>query len=795
MRFSDLSKITKGKIAISEDCYLHHFSTDTRILLGKGDEVFVAINANRDGHQFISETIKLGIKNFITEQEIPFSEGINVFQVKNSIHAFQDIAAHHRSQFELPIIGITGSNGKTTVKEWLSTILSEKYFVVKNPKSYNSQIGVPLSILGIGKNHEIGVFEAGISQTNEMANLEKIIKPSLGIFTTLGQAHDECFESTEQKLEEKLKLFEYAEKVIFRSDAAYSANIDAILKSQKITWALDGSGEINVQWDSGAIFIDEDKFRTKFSNAIELENVTQAIIAAQVSGLSKEQIQKGLDLLNSVPMRLEFKKGINDCYVLDDTYNNDVAGLKVALDYLESHQENEKRTLILSDILQSGVPDDKLYEEVNQLIIKKGISRLIGVGPKISMASGSFEMDVLSFSSTDELLTNLPSFHSEMILIKGARDFELERLSKLLEEQIHGTVLEVNFEALQHNLNQYRNLLQPSTKIMVMVKANAYGSGILEIANFLQHQRVDQLGVAYVDEAISLRQNGIFLPILIMNPLIDSFSQFEKFNLQAEIFSFGHLERLLKDTKREVRIQIKMDTGMHRLGFDVSELNKLIQIIKKNSRLKVAGIFTHFSSSDDTKQDQFTVKQAALFGEAYTKIADSLGYQPTKHACNSSATVRWPQYHYDMVRLGIGLHGFDPARQLKLKTTSKLKTVISQIQTLRKGETVGYARKGVLDRDSKIAVLPVGYEDGYFRAFGNRNANVLIDKKWCPLVGNVCMDMIMVDVTDTKAKEGDEAIIFGENPTIKDLAKWANTIPYEILTSVSSRVKRVFVWE
>jgi len=795
MRFSDLSNITEGKIAVSEDCDLHRFSPDTRTLSGKKDEVFIAIDANRDGHKFIDEAIRLGVKNFIVEQGISSPEGLNVFQVENSLHTFQHIAAYHRSRFDLPVIGITGSNGKTTVKEWLSALLSEKYFVVKSPKSYNSQIGVPLSVLGVGKNHEFGVFEAGISQTFEMADLTKVIQPSLGIFTTLGRAHDEGFESMKQKLEEKLKLFENAEKVIFRSDTAYSADIDAILKSQKITWALDDSGEFNVQWRPGAILINEDKFQTRFSNATELENATHALVAARISGLSKEQIQKGLGQLSSVPMRLEFKKGINESYLLDDTYNNDLIGLRVALDYLESHRENEKRTLILSDVLQSGIPDDELYKEVNQLIIEKGISRLIGVGPKISMASGLFKVEAMYFSSTDELLTNFPSFGSEMILVKGARDFRLERVSKLLEERTHGTVLEVNFEALEYNLNQYRKLLQPHVRMMVMVKANAYGSGISEIANFLQHQRVDQLGVAYVDEAISLRQNGISLPIMIMNPFTESFSQFEKFNLQAEIFSFSHLDRLLKDTKGQIQVQIKIDTGMHRLGFNGSELDRLTQIIKANSRLRVEGIFTHFSSSDDPKQDQFTVKQGELFDKAYGKIADSLGYQPTKHACNSPAIVRWPQYHYDMVRLGIGLHGFDPAGQLKLRTTSKLKTIISQIQTLDKGETVGYSRGGMLKRKSRIAVLPIGYEDGYARSFGHGNAKILIDKKLCPLAGNVCMDMIMVDVTDTKAKEGDEAVIFGVHPTVKDLAGWSNTIPYEILTNVSSRVKRVFVWE
>jgi len=795
MRFSELAKILNGNIKVNEDTHIRYFSTDTRTLIGRNDEVFIAVNANRDGHDFVPEAIQAGVKNFIVQREVPALVGHNFFVVEHSVLAFQKIAEQHRNQFTIPIIGITGSNGKTTVKEWLSTLLSEKYFVIKNPKSFNSQIGVPISILEIGVNHDIGIFEAGVSKVNEMEFLGQVMKPTMGIFTTLGEAHNEGFESMGQKLDEKLKLFLHSEKVIHRSDCVYSDQISDKLKDKSITWSLDHSGEFKVAWSAGQVMIDGLSYQTNFSNHTELENVTHAIIAAIISGVSPEQIQKGLVLLNALPMRLELKKGINSCYILDDSYNNDLVGLRIALDYLESHQENEQKTLILSEILQSGHQEVALYQTVNELLNEKGISRLIGVGTKMKASRQVFDLNTMFFDSTDDLLENLPDFESEMILVKGARNFKLEQVVKRLEERIHGTVLEVNFEALQHNLNQYRTLLKPSTKVMVMVKANAYGSGILEVANFLQHQRVDQLGVAYVDEAISLRKNGVALPIMIMNPFIDSFREFEKYDLQAEIFSLNHLNRLLQDTKGQILIHVKIDTGMHRLGFDPVDLKGLMKVLKENERIKVAGIFTHFSSSDSEKDDQFTISQAEKFDKAYDTLIHSLGYSPTKHACNSPAVARWPQYHYDMIRLGIGLHGFDPTDRLRLRTVSKLKTTISQIQYIKKGEAVGYSRKGILNRDSHIAVLPIGYEDGYSRIFGNGNAKVMMDDKMCSTVGNVCMDMAMIDVTNTNAKEGDDVIIFGENPTIKDLAKWSNTIPYEILTNVSSRVKRVFIWE
>ena len=671
MLFSELEHILSGKLTLHQDEEINRFSADTRSLTGSSNEVFVALRGKRDGHSFIDEAIRNGVKNFIVEEAVQH-EKANIFEVKSSIEAFHQIAKNHRDKFLLPIIGITGSNGKTTVKEWLATLLSEQFFVIKNPKSYNSQIGVPLSVLEIQETHELGIFEAGISQRDEMWRLEQIIQPTIGLFTTLGSAHSEGFGSMEEKLQEKLTLFKSCEKVIYRADAPYASTISKEIGKNSITWSLDQSADYRVSWEEGVIQVDGVGYKTKITSPTDLENATHAIIAALAMGLSQQSIQKGLDMIRPIPMRLELKKGINGCFLLDDTYNNDLQGLKVAIDYFDSHQQHAKKTLILSDILQSGKSDSDLYAEVNQLLMKRKIDRLIGVGPRISNAEKAFSLESSFYDSVGDLLLHLPSFEREMIILKGARDYALERVVKRLEQRTHGTVLEVNFEALQHNLNQYRNLLDPGTKMMVMVKANAYGSGILEIANFLQHQRVDRLGVAYIDEAIRLRKHGIHLPIMIMNPDIDSFHDFKRYKLEAEIFSLSHFEHFLASADSSTPIHLKIDTGMHRLGFGEDDIPALLQILKDHPTIHVEGIFTHFAGSESELHDEFTRKQAGQFNDAYRRLTEALQYAPTKHACNSSGIVRWPQHHYDMVRLGIGLHGFDPTGQLNLRSTSQL---------------------------------------------------------------------------------------------------------------------------
>ncbi len=796
MLFSELEKICGGTTQITTDEDTSIYSTDTRSLQGSSGEVFIALSGpSRNGHDFVDAASKIGVKNFIVEQA-PNNVKINFLVVDNSVKALQKIATYHRNQFSIPIIGITGSNGKTTVKEWLFEILSKSSFVVKSPKSYNSQIGVPLSVLEIKSNHEIGVFEAGISQPNEMDKLQKIIQPTFGIFTTLGEAHSEGFSSSQEKLQEKLMLFREAKKMICRSDVEWFDEIrNHLSESKLLTWSLTGSSTYHVEWSEGKIKVAGVSYSTSLQHISELENVTHCIVTALEMGVSPEKIQEGLDSIKSVPMRLELKKGINGCFVLDDTYNNDLIGLRIAIDHLVSQKQNEKKTLILSDIFQTGRPDDELYTEVAELVKKKGFQRIIGVGKNISACEHLFQIEKKFFRSTKELLDDLPEFSNEMILVKGARDFQLEKVVGRIEEKNHGTVLEVNFESLRHNLRQYRNVIDQSTRMMVMVKANAYGSGISEVSNFLQHEKVHMLGVAYVDEAILLRQSGIDLPIMIMNPHVTSFSQFERFDLEAEIFSISHLNQLLRDVQNSMSIHLKIDTGMHRLGFAEEEIPQLVELLRSNPLVKVSSIFTHFSSSDSPAEDTFTHQQVEKFDKIYEQISKSIGYNPIRHACNSSAIVRFPRYHFEMVRLGIGLHGFDPSGKLDLRHTSTLKTIISQIQELPKGETVGYSRSGKLTRNSRIAVLPLGYEDGYLRVFGNGRANVIVNGKNCPTVGNICMDMTMVDVTDVDANIGDQVIIFGDAPGITDLARIAETIPYEILTNISSRVKRVFVSE
>lgn len=795
MHFSDLESIPHSHLILNTDLEVQRFSTDSRTLSGHSGDVFVASQGRRDGHDYVQQAFKNGIRNFILEKEIAVDKTANVLIVPNSINAFQEIAQHHREEFEIPIVAITGSNGKTIVKEWLFTLLSQHFFTFKSPKSYNSQVGVPVSVLELRNDHEVGIFEAGISKTGEMEKLQKVIQPTLGIFTNLGAAHADGFENEYQKLEEKLKLFHNVDLLVCRSDQSCFEQIQKHDKIKTITWSLDDSGAFKVAWRDGSIQVNDDTFKTELHEKSTLENLTHCIILATQMGLSPTEIQKGIELIKSIPMRLELKKGINGSYLLDDTYNNDLMGLKVALDYLDSHKENEKRTLILSDILHSGIPSEDLYSEVADILAHKKVDRLIGVGTEILSHANLFDLETNFFESTKSLLENMPSFQDEMIVVKGARTFELERVVQRLEEKSHRTVLQVNFEALNHNLNQYRNLLSNKTKLMVMVKANAYGSGILEVANFLQHQRVDQLGVAYVDEAIELRNNGITIPIMIMNPHIERFDQFEFYGLHAEIFSISHLKRLLNDTKVPPPIHIKIDSGMHRLGFSPDQIPQLIEVLRENPTLKIEGIFTHFSSSDLESEDDFTNQQASVFNKAYDQIASVIGYKPTKHALNSPGMVRFPEYHFDMVRLGIGLHGFDPTNKLQLQSVSQLETVISQIQHLKKGETVGYSRKGKLEKDAQIAVIPIGYEDGYLRVFGNGNGAVNINGVNCPTVGNICMDMTMVDVSAANCKEGDKVMVFGTEPTIEQLAKWSNTIPYEVLTNVSSRVRRIFVSE
>ena len=786
----------------AQDLDIQTYVYDSRKATGASDELFIALpGVHHNGHDYILALLEKGTRNFLVSEGFDPPQGVNIIKVPEVLTGLQKLAIYHRNQYQLPVVGITGSNAKTIVKEWLSTLLSHQFQVIKSPKSYNSQLGVPLSVLGIQDLHEVGIFEAGISREGEMESLKEMIQPTIGLFTNIGEAHSEGFANLDSKLREKTSLFKNCDKVICR----YShEKVRQQLESgafELITWDIKNPAAVlNFQAHEGKFSVDyldsTFSFNTTWTNPLDLENLFHGISLALVMGESGANIQHGIDELKAIPMRLELKRGQNNTYILDDSYNNDLLGLQVALDYLKEQPLKQEKTVILSDILQSGKPTKELYGVVNTLLSNHDINRLIGIGKDIQSTGPLFDMPFEGFEDVGSFLTKAPRFTDETILVKGARSFGLEKIVAYLEEKSHGTVLEVNFEALTHNLNVYRKKLNPNTKLMVMVKAFAYGVGVDEIAHLLQYHKVDYLGVAYLDEAINLRRKGIDTPIMIMNVGWDSFSLLSSFNLEPEIYSMAMLEHLLATTGSIPPIHLKIETGMNRLGFDRSEIDSLTTFLKQNSEIKVAGIFTHFSSSDSAEEDQFTKNQGATFDAAYEKIASAIGYRPLKHAVNSAGIARWPEFHYDMVRLGIGLYGFDSTYEVSdLRPISQLKTKISQIKRVKAGDSIGYSRKGIAPKDSLIATIAIGYADGYTRLFGNGIAYVMVNGQKAYTIGNICMDMTMIDVTDLEASEGDEVIVFGSNPTIEDLALWSQTIPYEILTNVSQRVKRVFVSE
>ncbi len=800
MLFSEIVPVVNGTLEKSpHDEPIQELIIDTRSITNGNGSVFFCIKGpQHDGHKFIQQAFDKGIRNFIISAPLDLPEEANVIKVADTLKSFQDLAGFRRSSYQYPVIGITGSNGKTMIKEWLSTILQQKYEVVKSPKSYNSQVGVPLSVWQMNEAYNMAVFEAGISKPGEMENLQKIIQPTLGIFTNIGEAHSEGFSSIEEKVFEKSRLFAGSDIIICNvNHKSIYPFLKKTFKEKLVSWGESGSPNLKISNDRDVFTFTFQgkswKLTIRERGTQNLENIFHAVSAAILFGLSEEEIQRGLANIVAVPMRLELKRGLNDTYLLDDTYNNDIAGLKIALDYQQQQSQYSHKTVILSDILQSGKNDSALYGEVNELLLSHQVSRIIGIGPNISAHGVLFSMDKKFFLNTEEFLSDDLAFTNQMILIKGARKFGLEKIVAFLEEKNHGTVLEINFEALTHNLNTYKKRLHPKTKLMAMVKAFAYGGGIGEIANHLQYQKVDQLGVAYVDEGIYLRKHGIKLPILVLNPNWDSLSLLSSFDLEAEVYSMPMLVHMLNTLDKLPNIHLKIETGMFRLGLQEEDIDELINIIRLNPQIKITGILTHLSSQEESANDDYTRNQIKTFIDISERLTNVLKIKPTGHVLNSAGIIRWPNYQMDMVRLGVGLYGFDSSETIQdLRPISHLTTKISQIKSIKKGDTIGYSRKGKAKKDGKIAILPIGYADGYLRVFGNGNAYVIINGQKAKTIGNICMDMTMVDVTNLKVVTGDTVTIFGDSPTISDLAKWANTIPYEILTNISQRVKRVF---
>lgn len=816
---SQIATILNSRVVGDGNFIVKSIATDSRTSAGVDGAMFVAVaGKNHNGHSYIEELYGQQIRCFLVDEgySIPqkFSDATFI-PTHDTLAALQRLATFHRHKFRFPIIGITGSNGKTIVKEWLNQLLAGSFSIIRSPKSYNSQIGVPLSVLQMDSRFQLGIFEAGISEVGEMEKLEPIISPEIGIFTNLGQPHQENFVSVREKADEKIKLFKNCKTLIYCSDADDVVNaVERDLAPEKIsffTWgkrttstvvlrniiSLARSTQIEVEYKGEAY-----SFEIPFADSASVENAMHCFCAMLYFGIDLETITKRMGALTPVAMRLELKEGINGCSIINDSYNSDLGSLKIALSFMLQQKQLANRILILSDILQSGVEPDILYTEVSKLIEENGINKIIGIGPNISAHANLFKVSKEFYPCTNEFLKSFSrrQIANAVILIKGSRKFSFERIAAVLEQKSHRTTLEINMNALSHNLNYYRGLLKPNIKTMVMVKAFAYGSGSFEVANLLQFERVNYLGVAFADEGVELREAGISLPTIVMNPSFGTYDLMIDYHLEPEIYSFTGLDEFEKaleqaDAPSGYPIHIKIDSGMHRLGFTRADLPKLTAALVGNRRVKVSSIFSHLAGSDEPQHDKFTQLQIDTFRYACNTISQALGYVPIRHILNSSGIERFPNDQFDMVRLGIGLYGISAVHQEKLLPVSTLKTRVIQIKKLQAGETVGYGRKGVIDKEATIATIPIGYADGLNRRLGNGVGKVLINGKLAPTIGNICMDTCMINTSGIDVAEGDEVIIFGKDLPLTNVSDSIGTIPYEILTSISRRVKRVYFQE
>jgi alanine racemase len=801
---------------VSHKTVISEILIDSRKTSATDGVLFIAIEGSRhNGADYISELYEKGIRNFLVQQmpkdRFLFDQA-NFLIVENALSALQALAKYHRSLFDIPVIGITGSNGKTIVKEWLFQILQHSRKVIRSPKSYNSQVGVPISVLQMDEMHEIAVLEAGISQPGDMQVLEAMISPTIGVFTNIGQAHGRFFKDDQQKIEEKVKLFKSCERLIYCLDhMEVHKGIEAsgIVSDKVFGWSAYHPSDLqilNINSVGAKTFIEalyeggEIDIEIPFTDKASIENALHCWACLLCLGLSQDEIHKGMKLLVPVAMRLEMKSGINNCLLISDVYSSDLESFKIALDFVNQQQQSDKTTVILSDMLESTLSDKELYDEVATLLEKYEVGRLIGVGDKIKEHASEFKLPCQFYDDTEQFIKAINGilFENENILLKGARKFTFEDIGQFLSQKAHTTVLEVNLNALIHNFQYFKSLLKPEVKMMAMVKAFSYGTGSAEIASVLQFHRVDYLGVAYVDEGVELRKNGIVVPIMVMNPEESSFDQMLRYDLEPEIYSFQQLEQFaqlvrMQPSEKIFGIHIKVDTGMHRLGFVKDELSDLIKVLQTLSKIRVLSIFSHLAASDQPELAEFSESQFQAFDMAYEKLIEGIGYAPMRHILNSSGIENYANHQYEMVRVGIGMYGV--SQKGSLRSVTKLKTRISQIKLIKEGESVGYNRSHIADKLTMIAILPIGYADGLNRKLGFNNGQVSIQGQLVPIIGAICMDMCFVDITGVKVKVGDEVEVFGDLPTISDVAKKLETIPYEVLTSVSRRVKRVYYQE
>ena len=821
----EIAEILKAKLYTPKDVPIkvEDILIDSRRFIRAANTLFFALKGDRnDGHKYIQDLYRKGIRYFVVSDKNFSRTGLDkasFFEVADTLRGLQQLAAHHRGLFDIPVIGITGSNGKTIVKEWLFQLMSPDRKIVRSPKSYNSQIGVPLSVWQMNRRHEIALFEAGISRPDEMEHLQAVIQPTVGIFTNIGEAHSEGFISLAQKAGEKLKLFTRVNTLIYNNDQKELLGViirTGILENlNTFSWGADENSDLQVvekqildtSTKIRAIYQDKEQtIEIPFTDAASTENAIHCWAAMLVVGFAPEVITKRMVGLTPIAMRLEQKEGVNNCTIINDAYNSDFNSLTIALDFTRQQNQHKDKVVILSDILQSGRDEEELYTNVAGLLKQKGISRIIGIGDAISRHAGLFEMEKDFFPTTRDFIAGFPmaSLRNQTILLKGARIFEFERINRLLQQKVHETVFEINLSALIDNLNFFRSKLKQKTKIMAMVKAFSYGSGSFEIANILQFHRVDYLAVAYADEGVELRKAGIRLPIMVMNPEEYAFDLMIKYQLEPEIFSFRALDMLEKAIRRNqlpqnkpVKIHLKLETGMHRLGFCEKELAELISRINANPLIYVQSVFSHLVGSDKPSLDDFTREQIALFQSMSQKLSVGLPRPFMMHLLNSGGISRFPEAQFDMVRLGIGLYGISSHEETakRLRSVTSLRTEITELKKVHPGESVGYNRSFVAKSEIQIATVSVGYADGLFRMLGNGNFSFWINGKAAPIVGDICMDMCMIDVTRLDVKEGDAVFVFNAEHPVTELATVARTIPYEVLSRISRRVKRVYFYE
>ena len=793
--------------------------TDSRSLCFPEETLFFAIRSGRnDGHKYIADLYRRGVRNFVVE-ELPqnwneeYPEA-NFLKVPFALEALQRLAERHRDEFNIPVVGITGSNGKTVVKEWLYQLLSPSMAVTRSPRSYNSQIGVPLSVWLLNEQSEVGVFEAGISQPGEMDALRDIIQPTVGVLTNLGAAHQENFKSMEDKCHEKLKLFHDSKAIVYPyDDEIVRKCVESYeYKGEQIAWSMKDSSvkmfvksvdKKDTQTTISYVFNGKEaSYTLPFIDEASIANsITCAAVALHL-GLTTDEIAQRMPAIEPVAMRLEVKQGQHGCTLINDSYNSDVNSLDIALDFMNRRPDHEgrRRTLILSDIYQSGEDGATLYKEVSDLAVKRGVEKFIGIGPEISRYADEIQIkEKYFFNDCNAFIESnvFGSLRNEVILLKGSRKFSFDKLTELLEQKVHETILEVNLNAVVKNLNYYRSFMKPTTKLVCMVKADAYGAGAVEVAKTLQDHRVDYLAVAVADEGVTLRKNGITCNIMIMNPEMTSFKTMFDYKLEPEVYSFRLLDALVKAAQKEgitgYPVHIKLDTGMHRLGFDPRcDMDELISRLKHQNAIIPRSVFSHFVGSDSDDFDNFSAMQFKLFDEGSKKLQLAFSHKILRHMDNSAGIEHFPERQMDMCRLGLGLYGIDSRDNSILNTVSTLKSTILQIHRVPKEETVGYSRKGVLTRDSVIGAIPIGYADGLNRRLGCGHCYCLVNGQKAPYVGNICMDVAMIDLTGIDCKEGDTVEIFGEHLPVTVLSDVLGTIPYEVLTSISNRVKRVY---